>query len=134
MNFVKYLPVSFPNLGYSKQVILESTANTIYVDSITVCNTGNNDIRINLLKNIIGTNNSSNQTFLTKNLEISAPGANKISTINLVSYFGLNEFLSVYINNNITYTCQLIIYSGGINQNFDCTVNYSIFVETPIPA
>lgn len=130
--FINYAPALFPNLTYNQQVILESSANTIYVNSITVCNTSSNDIRINLIKKIIGSNLSSDQTFLIKNFEIPMPATNKISTVELVSYFGLNEFMPVYTVNGITYTGQLIIYSNGINQNFDCSVNYSAFVETPI--
>ena len=132
MNFINYSTVSFPSLTYNQQIILQSTTNTIYVDSISVCNVSSNDIRINLVKKTIGSNLSSSQSFLIKNLELSMPAANKISTINLVSYFGLNEFLPVNTIDSITYTSQLIIYSGGINQNFDCTVNYSVLVETPI--
>ena len=135
MNFINYSTSLFPNLTYNQQVILESTANTIYVDSITVCNTSSNDIRINLIKKTIASNSSANQSFLVKNLEVQAPVSGKTSstsTVNLVSLFGLQIFLPVRIVSGVTYTSSLIIYSGGINQNYDCSVDYSIFVETPI--
>lgn len=132
MNFVNYATVAFPNLTNNQQMILQSSANTIYIDSITICNISSNAIRISLLKKTIGNDGSSTQALLIKNLEIPMSAADKISTVNLVSYFGLNEFLPVYTTNSITYTSQLIIYSNGINQNFDCSVNYSVFVETPI--
>jgi hypothetical protein len=54
------------------------------------------------------------------------------STVNLVSLFGLKIFLPVMSTSGITYTTELICYSNGINQNFDCTVDYTTFVETPI--
>jgi hypothetical protein len=133
MNFVNYSTALFPNLTYNQQVILESTTNTIYVDSITICNTSSNDIRINLIKKIVGSNSSANQSFLVKNLEVQAPVSGKpssTSTVNLVSLFGLQIFLPVTIVSGVTYTSSLIIYSGGINQNYDCTVDYSVFVET----
>lgn len=135
MNFVNYSTELFPNLTYNQQVILQSTTNTIYVDSIILCNTSSNDIRINLIKKIVGSDSSTNSSFLVKNLEVQAPATGKTSstsTINLVSFFGLQIFLPVNIVNGITYTSQLIIYSNGINQNYDCSVDYSVFVETPI--
>ncbi len=132
MNFINYATISFPNLTYNQQIILQSTANTIHIDSITVCNISSNDIRINLVKKTIDRDLSSSQVFLVKNFEIPVAAADKISTVDLVSYFGLNEFLPVSTTNGVTYTSQLIIYSNGINQNFDCSVNYSILVETPI--
>jgi len=135
MNFVNYSTELFPNLTYNQQVILQSTTNTIYVDSITVCNTSSNDIRVNLIKKTIGSDSSSTQSFLVKNLEVQAPATGKTSstsTINLVSFFGLQIFLPVNIVNGITYRNELIIYSNGINQNYDCSVDYSVFVETPI--
>lgn len=132
MNFINYATIAFANLTYNQQIILQSTANTIHIDSITVCNVSSNDIRINLVKKTIGSDLSSSQVFLVKNFEIPVAAADKISTVDLVSYFGLNEFLPVSTTNGVTYTSQLIIYSNGINQNFDCSVNYSILVETPI--
>jgi len=135
MNFINYSTVSFPNLTYDKQVILKSTTHTMYVNSITVCNISSNDIRINLIKKIIGSDLSTKETFLVKNIEVQAPVTGKTcstSTINLVSLFGLQIFLPVNTINGITYTSELIIYSNGINQNYDCSVDYSEFIETPI--
>lgn len=135
MNFISYSTALFSNLTYDKQVILQSTTHTIYVDSITVCNTSNNDIRINLIKKIVGSDSNTKETFLVKNIEVPAPVTGKTSstsTINLVSLFGLQIFLPVNTINGITYTSELIVYSNGINQNYDCSVDYSIFIETPI--
>jgi len=135
MNFVKYSCKSFANLDNVPQVVLQSIAHTLYVDSITICNLSTNDIRINLIKKIIGSDSSVNQTFIAKNIVVESPTSAKIevrSTVNLVSLFGLTMFLPVFTENAITYTTQLICYSNGINQNFDCTVDYTTFVETPI--
>ena len=135
MNFVKYSFKPFPNLTNVPQVILQSTAHTLYVDSITICNLSTNDIRINLIKKIIGSDSSVNQTFIAKNIVVESPTSAKIevrSTVNLVSLFGLTMFLPIFTENAITYTTELICYSNGITQNFDCTVDYTTFVETPV--
>lgn len=135
MNFVNYSTGILPNLNYNQQIILQSTVHTLYVDSITICNRSNNDIRINLVKKIIGSDSSSTQGFMIYNVEVQAPVTGKTdskSTINLVSLFGLKIFLPVMSTSGITYTTELMCYSNGINQNFDCTVDYTTFVETPI--
>lgn len=135
MNFVNYSTGILPNLNYNQQIILQSTVHTLYVDSITICNRSNNDIRINLVKKIIGSDSSSTQGFMINNVEVQAPVTGKTdskSTINLVSLFGLKIFLPVMSTSGITYTTELICYSNGINQNFDCTVDYTTFVETPL--
>lgn len=135
MNFVKYSCASFPNLANVPQVILQSTVHTLHVDSIIICNLSNNDIRINLIKKIIGSDSSLTQTFITKNILVESSTTAKIearSTVNLVSLFGLTMFLPVFTASGITYTTGLSCYSNGITQNFDCAVDYTIFVETPI--
>lgn len=135
MNFVNYNTSILPGLNFSQQVILGSSLNTLYVNSITICNQSNNDIRVNLIKKVTGTDGSSTQSFIVNNVEVQAPVTAKKdsrSTVNLVSLFGLKIFLPVMSTSGITYTTELICYSNGINQNFDCTVDYTTFVETPI--
>lgn len=133
MNFVNYNTSILPGLNFDQQVILESSLNTLYVNSITICNQSTNDIRINLIKKVTGTDGSSTQSFIVNNVEVQAPVTAKKdskSTINLVSLFGLNIYLPVMVKTGVTYTTELICYSNGINQNFDCTVDYTTFIET----
>lgn len=133
MNFVNYDTSILPGLNFNQQVILGSSLNTLYVNSITISNQSNNDIRVNLIKKVTGTDGSSTQSFIVNNVEVQAPVTAKKdskSTINLVSYFGLNIYLPVKVKAGVTYTTELICYSNGINQNFDCTVDYTIFIET----
>lgn len=133
MNFVNYNTSILPGLNFSQQVILGSSLNTLYVNSITICNQSNNDIRVNLIKKVTGTDGSSTQSFIVNNVEVQAPVTAKKdskSTINLVSLFGLNIYLPVMVKAGVTYSTELICYSNGINQNFDCTVDYTTFIET----
>jgi hypothetical protein len=83
----------------------------------------------------MGSDLSANQGFIVNNIEVQAPVTGKTdskSTINMISLFGLNVFLPVMSISGITYTTELICYSNGITQNFDCVVDYTTFVETPI--
>ena len=133
MNFVNYNTSILPGLNFNQQVILGSSLNTLYVNSITICNQSNNDIRINLIKKITGTDGSSTQDIIVDKVEVQAPVTAKKdskSTINLVSLFGLNIYLPVMVKAGVTYTTELVCYSNGINQNFDCTVDYTTFIET----
>jgi hypothetical protein len=133
VNFVNYNTSILPGLNFSQQVILGSSLNTLYVNSITICNQSNNDIRVNLIKKVTGTDGSSTQSFIVNNVEVQAPVTAKKdskSTINLVSLFGLNIYLPVMVKAGVTYSTELICYSNGINQNFDCTVDYTTFIET----
>lgn len=136
MNFVNYSTAILPNLNYDKQqIILQSTIHSLYVNSITICNRSINDIRINLVKKIIGNGPNVKEGFVINNVEVQAPVTGKTdtkSTINLVSLFGLSLFLPVMVTNGVTYTTELICYSNGVNQNFDCIIDYTTFVETPI--
>lgn len=135
MNFVNYSTALFPNLSQNQQIVLQSTNHTLYVDSITICNTSTNDIRINLVKKVKTSSSNTSQVFMVRNLEVQAPVTGKAdskSTVNLISLFGLKIFLPVMNTSGITYTTELICYSNGITQNFDCTVDYTTFVETPI--
>lgn len=134
MNFVNYSTAILPNLNYDKQqIILQSTIYSLYVNSITICNKSINDIRVNLVKKIIGNGPNIKEGFIINNVEVQASITGKTdtkSTVNLISLFGLNLFLPVMTTAEGTYTTELICYSNGINQNFDCTIDYTTFVET----
>jgi hypothetical protein len=135
MNFVEYLPKIHINIGNTPKVIIESNVNTLYINSISICNKTINDIRISLVKRIKGDDFSVKEGFICENIKINSPTSkesNVKSTINLISHFGLTTFLPVFKENEINYTCELLCYSNGITQKFDCIVDYTNFVETPI--
>lgn len=140
MNFTKYETVIFNDLNKFDEiesVILESVSssllvNSLYVNSITVCNKSSNNIRINLQKAITGSDDSIMTGFLIQNLDLptnSNLDINKKSTVNLISLFGLDVFLPTSTKDGVTYTTSLLCYSNAVTQIFDCTVDYTVFVE-----
>lgn len=140
MNFTKYGTAIFNNLNKfdsNNSVILQSissylSVNTLYVNSITICNKSSNNIRINLQKTIVGSDSSRATSFLIENLDLPMKNnldVNKKSTVNLISLFGLDVFLPVATANGVTYTTLLSCYSNTATQIFDCTVDYTTFVE-----
>lgn len=135
MNFVEYSTDLYSDLSHIPTIILQSEANTLYVNSITICNTSTNDIRINLTKTVLNGLSPTASVFIAKNILIPSVGsgkANNINTINLVKLLGLDLFLPVNVVDTVLHTTVISCYSNGIGQNFDCTVDFTSFNETPL--
>lgn len=132
MNFVNYDYLSYIDLTNDQsQIILAANISTLYVNSITICNTSVNDIRISLMRQFVGGSSPLPASYIAKDVlvpSISSGKVNNLNTINLVKLLGLDIFLpstTIDSESNIL-TC----YSNGINQKFDCNVDYTTFVET----
>ena len=132
MNFVKLANHIIPNLKNVPSVLLESVINTVYINSLTICNTSLNNIRFNLQIVITGSDMSSTTSFILQNLDIPAKTSlneNIKSTVNLISEFGLEIFLPVTVTNGVTYKSKLVGFSNGEQQTFDCVINYTSYME-----
>lgn len=132
MNFVKLANHIIPNLKNVPSVLLESDINTVYINSLTICNTSLNNIRFNLQIVITGSDMSSTTSFILQNLDIPAKTSlneNIKSTVNLISEFGLEIFLPVTVTNGVTYKSKLVGFSNGEQQTFDCVINYTSYME-----
>ena len=111
MNFVKLANHIIPNLKNVPSVLLESDINTVYINSLTICNTSLNNIKFNLQIVITGSDMSSTTSFILQNLDIPAKTSlneNIKSTVNLISEFGLEIFLPVTVTNGVTYKSKLV--------------------------
>jgi hypothetical protein len=132
MNFVKLANHIIPNLKNVPSVLLESDINTVYINSLTICNTSLNNIKFNLQIVITGSDMSSTTSFILQNLDIPAKTSlneNIKSTVNLISEFGLEIFLPVTVTNGVTYKSKLVGFSNGEQQTFDCVINYTSYME-----
>lgn len=118
--FVNYLCNRFVNIAPLvgiPQTILTADTNVLIVNSIIVCNYGEQDIRFNLKK--VG---SAIDNFLTYNLEIKSyktdqSDSRKLNTIDVIALVGMQIFLEI--------GDSLICYSNGYTQKFDCEVSYT---------
>lgn len=118
--FVDYLYNRFVNIAPlvdAPQTILTADTNVLIVNSIIVCNYGEQDIRFNLKK--VG---STIDNFLTYNLEIKSyktdqSDSRKLNTIDVIALVGMQIFLEI--------GDSLICYSNGYTQKFDCEVSYT---------
>ena len=128
--FVDYPSNSFGNLNNSPQIILETTSNTLFINSIIITNTTDSDIRINI-KNQINTGSPIEQ-FLIYNFPIPSYrtvdfSKNYFNTMDLIQKLGLQLFLQY----SSTLNEKLLCYSNGREQYFDCKVTYTLFNEIP---
>ena len=96
--------------------------NALIVNSIIVCNYGEQDIRFNLKR--VGSTMllDTFDNFLTYNLEIKSyktdqSDSRKLNTIDVITLVGMQIFLEI--------GDSLICYSNGYTQKFDCEVNYT---------
>lgn len=134
--FVDYLSNPFSNLSNSPQTIIETSTNSLWVQSIIITNIGEEDIRVNLkfVRNITDPA-SSVEMFLAKNFLV--PSYKTISAQKEVSLYNTVDLVKVLgIPMNLQYTPNiaegLAIYSNGYTQKFDCSVIYSRLNELPI--
>ena len=134
--FVDYLSNPFSNLKNTPQIIIMTSTNSLWIQSLIVTNTGEEDIRINLkfMRNITDPLGNVG-IFLAKNFLI--PSYKTISsqkepvlynTVDLVKVLGIP--MNLQHTSNITES--LTIYSNGYTQIFDCSVIYSRLNELPM--
>lgn len=134
--FVDYLSNPFNHLSNTPQIIVMTSTNSLWVQSLIVTNIGEEDIRVNLkfVRNV--TDPLENvEIFLAKNFLI--PSYKSISsqtepmlfnTVDLVKVLGIP--MNLQYTSNITES--LAIYSNGYTQIFDCCVIYSRLNELPL--
>ena len=136
--FIKPLINQFNNLANVPTVIVQTdeiiNPNWMDVESITFCNVSPQPIRISLRRITYENGVQSATNLLVNQHELNIPG-NKESTINIVKDYGLD--LQIQYENGSppltpTITDQLLCYSNGYTQIFDCEVNYISYKETPI--
>jgi hypothetical protein len=125
--FLDYPVNPFSGLKNTPTTILAtgsgSNLHTLTVNSITICNRGAQNIRINLKRSRTGATSISN--FLINEFEIAA-----YATVELIKQFGLGIFLEYSTSPSIIDS--LICFSNGYTQIFDCEVNYSRLNELPM--
>lgn len=115
MNFISYESELFTKLADKKTPIL-SSEKTCVLNGVNICNLTNSNIRINL-KIIRLLSDPSIETYIVKDVLIQ-PNESK----NLLSLGSLEIFLENGDN--------LLCFSNGYSEIFDCTVSYTILNET----
>ena len=121
--FVEYLSAPFAGLNDTKQTILSADLHVLVVNSIIVCNRTGQNIRFNLQKARMQ-GEQPVTTFLLNELEVKP-----YSTVDAIKEIGFNVFLTFQQNPSVID--NLVCYSNGLKQIFDCEVFYSQLNETP---
>ena len=124
-----------PNLSNSPNTIIEAIEHSIMVTEISVCNIGDQPIRLNLqFQQLIGgTPTTSVPAYRLKNVLINPNGT--INLMNLLvsqtSPAVAGEGILLEGDPTTETTSRLILFTNGYSQVCNCTVGYSILVETP---
>lgn len=126
--FVDYPRNSFPSLSKTPTTILTATTNVLWLDSLIICNRGEEDIRFNL--QYITTVPANIESNLIYNLKINSyrtannnPG--QLNTLDVVEVGNIKN-ISLQVGDS------LVCYSNGAKQIFDAVVFYSKLNELPL--
>ncbi len=109
MNFIEYESLIFANLADQKTVLL-SVEKPTFLNAVNICNTSEANIRINL-QIVRLLENPKQENYLVKNVLIQPNESH-----NLMSLGNLEVFLKDGDN--------LLCFSNGYSQLFDCTICY----------
>ena len=122
MHFLDYPSNIFAGINSTEQNILTADSNVLWLNSLTVCNTVGSTLRFNLKKRRIQEN--SIEIFLVNELEIKP-----FQTVDIVQELGLK--ISLQYQQIPAISDNLICFSKGLKQIFDCEVCYSKLNELP---
>jgi hypothetical protein len=115
MNFLEPSRLLYSNLSDQNTVLLSAEEYTIFLHAINVCNTSNDNIRINLqISSLFDT--PIEESYLVKDVLIQPNESH-----NLLSLGGLQVFLKP--------GDSLSCFSNGYSQLFDCIICYSVSNE-----
>lgn len=115
MNFISYETLLFSKLADKKTPIL-SPEKTCFINGVNICNLTNSNIRINLkISRLLS--NPTIENYIVKDVLIQ-PNESK----NLLSLGSLEIFLENGDN--------LLCFSNGYSETFDCTISYTVLNET----
>lgn len=115
MNFIGYKTIPFNNLADSKTILL-SAEKTLFLNGVNICNRTNDNIRINL-KLVRLLSDPTIENFIVNNVLLQPN-----QSCNLLSLGSLQIFLEDGDN--------LLCFSNGYNENFDCTLCYTELNES----
>lgn len=123
--FVDWLDISFRELSNKKVTVLTADIHTLRVTGINISNQGEQDIRLNLKKvSIQIPASNSTDIFLLSDFEIKGR-----SSVNLVDIIG-EQTLRFSMAPNIIE--NLICFSNGYTQKYDCDISYMQLNELPL--
>lgn len=122
-NFINYLNNKFSKLAKEPTTIITANSNNVWVNSIIICNRGNQNIRFNL--KLLDSKESPEEAFLINELSIDA-----FSSIDVLKACDL----TIYLQHSLLpiFSDSLVCFSNGSTQVFDCTVNYAQLTELPM--
>ncbi len=121
-----------PDLSVTPTTIIEAVDNTLIVNDICVCNIGDQPIRLNLqLQQVISSVTTT--SYRLKNILITPNG-----TINLMKRLvdqtapnPAGDTIFLEGDPTASVVSRLLLFTNGYSQVCNCTVGYTILLETP---
>lgn len=129
--FIDYPNKVFSNLSKDSTTLIETNSNSLWINSIIVCNKGNQTIRFNL--KLVKTQDTPAESFLINELPI-APfkSINALEFLEKDSTSFKGGVLHLEYSATPSISDSLVCFSNGATQIFDCTVNFTRLNELPI--
>jgi len=129
--FIDYPNKVFSNLSKDSTTLIETNSNSLWINSIIVCNKGNQTIRFNL--KLVKTQDTPVESFLINELAI-APfkSINALEFLEKDSTSFKGGVLHLEYSTTPSISDSLVCFSNGSTQIFDCTVNFTRLNELPI--
>jgi hypothetical protein len=126
MNFIALASVDLKDVTNTPVIILSSSTATISISSMTICNTGNIDLRFNM-KRVFTRTTPISEIYKIKNHLLKVG-----ETFDPLKFYDICLTLPVIYSDEGITTSSLVIYASGINQKFDCGIDYFILKETEV--
>ena len=126
MSFISLASVDVSGITNIPNVMLQSTVATISISSMTICNTGNIDLRFNM-KRIFTRGTPISEVYRVRNHLLKVG-----ETFDPLTFYNIQLTLPVMYDDAGITTSSLVVYASGINQKFDCGIDYFLLKETEI--
>lgn len=128
--FIDYSNVPFSTLSNQPTTLIATTTNSLWVNSIIVCNKGKQSIRFNL--KLLKTQSTLQESFIINELSI-----DPFQSINALDFLVKDSsfkggMLNLEYSITPSVSDSLICFSNGATQIFDCTVNFTRLNDLPL--
>lgn len=120
--FVERKPLLFSNLSNSKEIIFSAEKPAI-IKHIVICNRVNIEIRINL-EMVVPLSNPLQRAFLQTQIRVGKFGSRDLCVLE-PNVDNINVGSTHKIDIPMVDACNLICYSNGVSEKFDCSIFYS---------
>jgi hypothetical protein len=125
--FIDQIPVIFSNISNTPTVLVDTAVigHPVQVESLSVCNTGTETIRLNVKRT-----RGATSVFVIKEFEIKP-----FQTVEIIDNPNISSnvryMLLQYLSTPFVVSEVLTLFTNGSIQICDCTISYAVIKELP---